>query len=163
MHRILIPTMIAIAVLRHAAEDLLHVFKEFASFGSRQEVAELDGSKFFKLCKVWRASGRAAVVPAQPCSPALSPIAPYSHCMMRPRTPAHCSMQPLHDGLRPCSKSPLSKEPTCLEVSCCCDPGPAHACRTPSSQQKISMARMRTSSLPRQRPRCVRHTSVFAR
>ncbi len=33
------------------AEDLRKVFVDFASFGSRQTFTDMDGAKFFKLCK----------------------------------------------------------------------------------------------------------------
>ena len=33
------------------AADLMSAFVEFASFGSRSVVQEIDGAKFFKLCK----------------------------------------------------------------------------------------------------------------
>ena len=45
------------------AGDLKKVFKDFASFGSRQVFEDMDGSKFFKLCKV---RGQRAVLSATP-------------------------------------------------------------------------------------------------
>ena len=45
-----------------AAEDLRRVFIDFASFGSRQAFADMDGAKFFKLCKDTRLVTRAFTV-----------------------------------------------------------------------------------------------------
>ena len=56
------PAQLARSCSVPAAEDLRKVFIDFASFGSRQTFTDMDGAKFFKLCKDTRLVNRAFTV-----------------------------------------------------------------------------------------------------